>query len=125
MAVSEEFGAAVDFIESVFEAEYQHGLACIEMLTEAYAQSPIKWDKAEAKEKQRALRRKYLYVPALQNVDLRPPFKISKPDESEAAFLTYKSNLTASAFSTRSPSTRARHMVRRGASWSPASRTKK
>ena len=74
-------------MESIFEAEYQHGLACIELLKEAYSHTPIKWDKAEAKEKQRALRRKYLYVPALQNVDLRPPFKLSKrkPERNEEA----------------------------------------
>lgn len=85
MTVPEEFRAAADFMESVFEAEYQHGLACIEILREAYAQSPIRWDDDEAEEKLRALRRQYLIVPRIKGVKLRPPFKIRKPEENRAA----------------------------------------
>ena len=85
MNYPKEFEEAATFIESVFEAEYQHGLACIELLNEAYAQSPIKWDEDEAEEKLQALRSQYLIVPRIKGVKLRPPFKIREPEDNRKA----------------------------------------
>ena len=87
MPYPQEFREAAAFIESVFEAEHQHGLACIKLLKEAYAQNPIKWDKVSVEQHLRSLYRKHLIVPSLQNTKLFPPFMIGKrkPERNEEA----------------------------------------
>ena len=83
MTIPVEFRAAVEFMESVFQAEHQHGLACIELLREAYAQKPISWDKIKSDKYLRSLNRKHLTVPTLQNTNLlSPPFIVMEPREA-------------------------------------------